>query len=80
MTSSFTDFTPWPRRQNTPEQNSYTYLSVAHELKWITPTVKDIRTSTTLFVMLMDAMYKLHHRKRNDILWGIAQNYFADKW
>jgi hypothetical protein len=39
-----------------------------------------LRTSTTLFIMLMDAMYKLHHRKQNDILWGIAQNYFADKW
>jgi len=39
-----------------------------------------LRSSTTLFVLLMDAMCKLHHGKKNDELWGIAQTYFAEKW
>ena len=43
-------------------------------------TYQMLRSSTTLFVLLMDAMYKLHHKKTNDVLWGIAQTYFAEKW
>jgi hypothetical protein len=40
-----------------------------------------LRTSTTLFVMLMNGMYELHHdHKQNDDLRGIAQTYFAEKW
>ncbi len=43
-------------------------------------TYQMLRSSTTLFVLLMDAMYKLHHKKTNDVLWGIAQTYLAEKW
>ena len=43
-------------------------------------TYQMLRSSTTLFVLLMDAMYKLHHGTKNDVLWGIAQTYFAEKW
>lgn len=43
-------------------------------------TYQMLRSSTTLFVLLMDAMYKLHHKKTNDVLWAIAQTYFAEKW
>lgn len=43
-------------------------------------TYQMLRSSTTLFVLMMDAMYKLHHGKKNDALWGIAQTYFAEKW
>jgi hypothetical protein len=43
-------------------------------------TYQMLRSSTTLFVLLMDAMYKLHYKKTNDVLWGIAQTYFAEKW
>jgi hypothetical protein len=43
-------------------------------------TYQMLRSSTTLFVLLMDAMYKLHNGKTNDVLWGIAQTYFAEKW
>ena len=44
------------------------------------PLAQMLRSSTTLFVLLMDAMYKLHHGTKNDVLWGIAQTYFAEKW
>jgi hypothetical protein len=78
-TSSFTDFTPWPRRQDTSEQNSYTYLSVAHELKWITPTVEDIGD------VLRDYRNYIHPHKQYSekvslapedakILWEISKN------
>jgi len=43
-------------------------------------TYQMLRSSTTLFVLLMDAMYKLHHGKKNDVLWDTAQTYFAEKW
>lgn len=43
-------------------------------------TYEVLRSTTTLFILLMDAMYKLHHQKTNDVLWGIAQTYFAEKW
>ena len=40
-----------------------------------------LRTSTTLFVMVMNGMYELHHdSKQNPVLRGIAQNYFDEKW
>lgn len=40
-----------------------------------------LRTSTTLFIMLMNGMYELHHNsQQNPILRGIAQTYFAEKW
>jgi hypothetical protein len=31
-------------------------------------TYEMLRNSTTLFVLLMDAMYKFHHGKKNDVL------------
>jgi len=43
-------------------------------------TYEMLRSSTTLFVMIMDAMYRLHHNKPNDVLSGIAQTYFAEQW
>jgi len=43
-------------------------------------TYEILRSSTTIFVMLIDAMYRLHHGKPNDVLTGIAQTYFAEKW
>jgi len=43
-------------------------------------TYQMLRSSTTLFVLLMDAMYKLHYGKKNDVLWNTAQTYFAEKW
>lgn len=39
-----------------------------------------LRSSTTLFMMLMDAIYRLHHGEANDVLWGLVQTYFAEKW
>jgi hypothetical protein len=43
-------------------------------------TYEILRSSTTIFVMLIDAMYRLHHGKPNDVLTGIAQTHFAEKW
>ena len=43
-------------------------------------TYEILRSSTTIFVLFIDAMYRLHHQKPNDVLSGIAQTYFAEKW
>jgi hypothetical protein len=43
-------------------------------------TYQVLRTSTTLLMLLVDAIYKLLHKKRNDTVWNIAQTYFAEKW
>lgn len=39
-----------------------------------------LRSSTTLFMLLMDAMYRLHHGKANEVLWRTVEQYFAEKW
>ncbi|MGC1221037.1 MAG: hypothetical protein WA872_04545 [Candidatus Sulfotelmatobacter sp.] len=40
-----------------------------------------LRTSTNLFVLLMNGMYELHHNhKKNDVLRGLADSFFAEKW
>jgi len=40
-----------------------------------------LRTSTNLFVLLMNGMYELHHdHKKNDVLRGLADSFFAEKW
>lgn len=39
-----------------------------------------LRSSTTILILFIDAMYRLHHNKANDVLSGIAANYFAEKW
>jgi hypothetical protein len=43
-------------------------------------TYQILRSSTTLLVLFIDAMYRLHYKKPNDVLSGIAQAYFAEKW
>ena len=39
-----------------------------------------LRSSTSVFLLMMDAMYRLHYQKPNDVLWGIIQAYFAEPW
>lgn len=39
-----------------------------------------LRSSTTIFILFVDAMYRLHHNKPNDVLSGIAATYFAETW
>ncbi|MGA7795853.1 MAG: hypothetical protein WCA19_22705 [Candidatus Acidiferrales bacterium] len=40
-----------------------------------------LRTSTNLFILLMNGMYELHHNhKPNDVLRGLANSFFAEKW
>jgi len=39
-----------------------------------------LRSSTSIFILLVDAMYRLHHNKPNDILTAISDAYFADSW
>ena len=39
-------------------------------------TYQMLRRSTTLFVLLMDAMYKLHHEEKNNVLLDTAQALF----
>ena len=39
-----------------------------------------LRSSTTLFILLMDAMYRLHRGKINDVLRSVVETYFAEKW
>jgi hypothetical protein len=43
-------------------------------------TYEVLRSSTTLFVVLIDAMYRLHYGTPSDVLSGIKQKYFAEKW
>jgi hypothetical protein len=39
-----------------------------------------LRSSTSIFILVIDAMYRLHHKKPNDALTAIAANYFAETW
>jgi Family of unknown function (DUF6988) len=40
-----------------------------------------LRTSTNLFVMLMNGMYELHHdSKQNGVLRSLANSFFVEKW
>jgi hypothetical protein len=39
-----------------------------------------LRSSMTLFLVIADAMFRLHHKKQNDALTEIANTYFAEKW
>jgi len=39
-----------------------------------------LRSGMTLFIVIADAMYRLHHKKPNDVLTGIANTYFAEEW
>jgi hypothetical protein len=39
-----------------------------------------LRSSTTIFILLVDAMYRLHHSKPNDALTAISDTYFAESW
>ncbi len=39
-----------------------------------------LRSSTSIFILLIDAMYRLHHKKPNDALTAISDKYFAETW
>jgi hypothetical protein len=39
-----------------------------------------LRSSTSIFILLIDAMYRLHHNKSNDALTAISDKYFAEGW
>ena len=39
-----------------------------------------LRSSTSIFILLVDAMYRLHHGKPNDALTAIGETYFAESW
>lgn len=39
-----------------------------------------LRSSTSIFILLIDAMYRLHHNKPNDALTAISDKYFAESW
>jgi hypothetical protein len=39
-----------------------------------------LRSSTSIFILLIDAMYRLHHNKPNDVLAAIWDEYFAESW
>jgi hypothetical protein len=39
-----------------------------------------LRSSTSIFVLLIDGMYRLHHNKPNDALTAISDKYFAESW
>jgi Family of unknown function (DUF6988) len=65
--------------------NSFTHggsLAINRELAGYDEesTYQMLRSSMTLFLILIDAMYRLHYCKPNDVLSGIAQTYFAEKW
>src|SRR6266436_1366871 len=65
--------------------NSYTHggsMAINRELAGYDDNsiYESLRTSTSLFIMFIDAMYRLHYKKPNDALTVIAQNYFAEKW
>jgi hypothetical protein len=65
--------------------NSFTHggsLAINRELAGYDEgsTHEILRSSTTLFIVLMDAMYRLHYKKPNAVLSGIAENYFAEQW
>jgi DNA processing protein len=65
--------------------NSYTHggsMAINRELAGYDDKsiYESLRSSTTLFIMFIDAMYSLHYQKPNDALTVIAQTYFAEKW
>jgi hypothetical protein len=65
--------------------NSYTHggsMAINRELAGYDEesTYEVLRSSTTIFILLIDAMYRLHQGKPNDVLTGIANTYFAEKW
>ena len=39
-----------------------------------------LRSSTSIFILLIDAMYRLHHNKPNDALTAISDKCFAESW
>ena len=39
-----------------------------------------LRSSTSIFILVIDAMYRLHHKKPNDALTTISDKYFAESW
>ena len=39
-----------------------------------------LRCSTSIFILLIDAMYRLHHKRPNDTLTAISDKYFAESW
>jgi hypothetical protein len=65
--------------------NSYTHggsMAINRELAGCDhkSIYESLRSSTTLFIMFIDAMYRLHYQKPNDALTAITQTYFAEKW
>jgi hypothetical protein len=65
--------------------NSYTHggsLAINRELSGYDEesTYGILRSSMTLFIVLIDGIYRLHHGKANDVLSAIAQTYFSEKW
>jgi DNA processing protein len=65
--------------------NSYTHggsMAINRELAGFDDKsiYESLRSSTTLFIMFIDAMYRLHYKKPNESLTVIAQTYFAEKW
>jgi hypothetical protein len=39
-----------------------------------------LRSATSIFILLIDAMYRIHHKKPNDVLAAISDRYFAESW
>ena len=39
-----------------------------------------LRSSTSIFILVIDAMYRLHHKKPNDVLTAISKKYLAENW
>ena len=65
--------------------NSYTHggsMAINRELAGYDDesTYEILRSSTSIFLLFIDAMYKLHHGKPNDALTGLIQTYFAEEW
>jgi hypothetical protein len=65
--------------------NSYTHggsMAINRELAGYDEESKYeiLRSGTTIFILFIDAMYRLHHHKQNDGLSGIAATYFAEEW
>jgi hypothetical protein len=65
--------------------NSYTHggsMAINRELAGYDDKsiYESLRSSTTLFIMFIDAIYRLHYKKPNASLTVIAQTYFAEKW
>jgi hypothetical protein len=65
--------------------NSYTHggsMAINRELAGYDEesTYEILRSGTTIFILFIDAMYRLHHKKPNHVLSAIAATYFAEKW